>query len=1445
MPRIVLQVFWIDEYNENLSLVGEAFLPTLESLKPCKTLCLQLPLHCWGRRAPSPALPLEELQTRLAGLLEKKEEMAVWRKGWKHEDVQRRREESENINKHPVVFCGETLMHLVSRAEALGISLHESFRRAEAPHGAQRGVVSIPSFLQAVRFLDPYMSRLREEVLVEYAKEHAVEMERGGGVVWIDYLALLRRFMPPAGETEGGQRLPHLVMLRNVLDERLQKTLGRQGLCLSDFVSLYDTNADDLLPLEHLAAALSDLKVPSDIRTLLLLSQLTLGKPLDERRGEGETQGESRLVCLEDVEEALGFGGGRDARAGPRPSVLAGGKGGVEVGGRVQRSYRWAERAFTCLAARVVERYQRGPIGLLMELEGHPSFRKERVRDGGAGKYPTRLCYRDVVRLLLLVHGNLTDEQSEVLWGTLGPTFLYPEELNQKTVEVLPRPLKEIPTIRTCRLVQALSMPPRLFVSHVGEEVSSEKEAEEEERIRSEWEDAKLQSLEGFAFGGFNERERERERGKNRERQKGLKSVEEIGRQMEEEDREKNSQALSLSLHRETAHRLKRGSVETQNPALVRVSPVAAEPLSDSSRRAKGEWRRGEDENKEQRVPPVDSNSVKEFRQRAIGMYGSLVKAFEMMNLDSNDHLELVELEIALWCLDLAGKEARDLFKELDKDGNGRISLEELFGSPPENLRKRKRRAGAVVRFRQAAVRRWGSLDTAFRALDTNFDGVLSRSEMKVAIDRLGLWSEGAEAEAIFEELDLDEQGKITLADLLGGTPQASSTSGADSDSQDTDSSNFDGNSKSRNRQSVMLDAGPEGRDKSAPIAATGGNAGRIAQRKLADRFRKRAIRMYGSLVKAFEVMDLNENKKIELLEFEIALIRWGFERGRQARALFEEIDEDNSGTISLSELLGCPAEILRNKKSGAVKKFREKAVRKWGSLATVAKRIDLDRDGVFDRAEVRVALVRLGLDDEVDADELFEELDLGGRDKVSPLDLLGWDPESSSKPPEESSKVEQQPAKSQSDPAPPRSPPPAYTSTEAHSPAKTGSFRGPSSFTCPLCASGLVPEEGVLCPDCSRRGEGGKENENRQRRGTWGNTREGGVWTTDILLASGKNRNVSWQHRIVAEFPRPVPVGEMEYFLDVDAVWLPPPSAYHGGSDAEGELPAQVRIVEVEDREGVIDWRAASGVRVSGGGVGPLQIERGLHKRYGYVCTSVVGGKQKSEAVDEAHRSGHAAPVLLLGGLEVGKTKFVFINKKGRAKWRPDRYCISRACDLITLRRNGVISETIEKTELLRHCLDGSEERASAQRTLTDLHIARDRAALMKLRFRQTRQRPCERGHPVLVDLSGGGVREDGRGRDFAFVRTVTREDIGRMIRESPEEQQERVRANGDPNSPRLRDPAVYSSLFCRSSKKGPGLPLLPEEVSDLDRRLAFGRSNDGNGPPVSNMNGKKEGGE
>uniref|UniRef100_A0A0G4HH90 EF-hand domain-containing protein n=1 Tax=Chromera velia CCMP2878 TaxID=1169474 RepID=A0A0G4HH90_9ALVE len=282
---------------------------------------------------------------------------------------------------------------------------------------------------------------------------------------------------------------------------------------------------------------------------------------------------------------------------------------------------------------------------------------------------------------------------------------------------------------------------------------------------------------------------------------------------------------------------------------------------------------------------------------------------------------------------------------------NAGISLEELLGVPVDNLRKR--RAGAVARFREKAARKFKGLMQAFNELDTNGDGVLSRSEMERALDRLRLREE-IDVDEIFEELDLDGRQKLTVEDLTGLSSSARASSG----------------------DTVM---GVKRRGEKVK-----------GDRRLAEQFRKRVIKMHGSLVKAFKVMDLNNSSHIEFAELEIALLRLGFEGGREARALFEEIDEDDSGKISLDELLGVPVDNLKKRRAGAVAKFREKAARKFDGLRAAFKELDTNNDGVLSRGEMDRAIDRLRLRDEVDVEEIFEELDLDGRQKLTVADLLG-----------------------------------------------------------------------------------------------------------------------------------------------------------------------------------------------------------------------------------------------------------------------------------------------------------------------------------------------------------------------------------------------------------------------------------------------------------------------
>lgn len=125
--------------------------------------------------------------------------------------------------------------------------------------------------------------------------------------------------------------------------------------------------------------------------------------------------------------------------------------------------------------------------------------------------------------------------------------------------------------------------------------------------------------------------------------------------------------------------------------------------------------------------------------------------------------------------------------------------------------------------------------------------------------------------------------------------------------------------------------------------------------------------RKYGTLCRAWRVaLDVDENGLIDAREFSAAMGRVGYQGN--IRSLWHNLDQDQSGTISLSEIDAEAAE--------ALEKFRAKCVTQFGSVTTAwEKCLDVDHSGALTLPELIESSKQLGYKDEDEVSRLFDYL--------------------------------------------------------------------------------------------------------------------------------------------------------------------------------------------------------------------------------------------------------------------------------------------------------------------------------------------------------------------------------------------------------------------------------------------------------------------------------------
>eukprot|EP00301_Raphidiophrys_heterophryoidea_P008749 c1317_g1_i1.p1 GENE.c1317_g1_i1~~c1317_g1_i1.p1 ORF type:complete len:150 (-),score=35.57 c1317_g1_i1:331-780(-) len=125
--------------------------------------------------------------------------------------------------------------------------------------------------------------------------------------------------------------------------------------------------------------------------------------------------------------------------------------------------------------------------------------------------------------------------------------------------------------------------------------------------------------------------------------------------------------------------------------------------------------------------------------------------AFSVFDKNGDGSISISELEKVFTSLGYKNspEELRNMVKEVDKDGNGTIEFNEFCALMINNQNDPEQ-----------------EIREAFRALDTNQDGFISRKELRDGMRKLGMHLSDAEIEEMIKQADIDGDGQINYQEF-------------------------------------------------------------------------------------------------------------------------------------------------------------------------------------------------------------------------------------------------------------------------------------------------------------------------------------------------------------------------------------------------------------------------------------------------------------------------------------------------------------------------------------------------------------------------------------------------------------------------------------------------------------------------------------------------------
>eukprot|EP00747_Dinoflagellata_sp_TGD_P031757 gnl/TRDRNA2_/TRDRNA2_135537_c0_seq1.p1 gnl/TRDRNA2_/TRDRNA2_135537_c0~~gnl/TRDRNA2_/TRDRNA2_135537_c0_seq1.p1 ORF type:complete len:763 (-),score=108.91 gnl/TRDRNA2_/TRDRNA2_135537_c0_seq1:96-2384(-) len=151
----------------------------------------------------------------------------------------------------------------------------------------------------------------------------------------------------------------------------------------------------------------------------------------------------------------------------------------------------------------------------------------------------------------------------------------------------------------------------------------------------------------------------------------------------------------------------------------------------------------------------ANAQAVQKFKDLLRRKYGNMVRACRLV-LSHSDTMIISKSKFLKACVGLGWKgDARNLWKALDTDDSGSVSVDELDPNGAE----------AFAHFQAFIRQEWGCADSAFRAIDKDGNGRIRKAEFVSKMSKFGYaecWSD-----SIFQGLDIHQQDFVVADNMF------------------------------------------------------------------------------------------------------------------------------------------------------------------------------------------------------------------------------------------------------------------------------------------------------------------------------------------------------------------------------------------------------------------------------------------------------------------------------------------------------------------------------------------------------------------------------------------------------------------------------------------------------------------------------------------------------